>query len=89
METGLAIRSILEIVGVLLITYMILHEDKFIIFEENVTRIIKRKIRMHRRRKVMEKKRAQQKQMRQSAPQPQRRPEAARYNTAARRQSVA
>ena len=87
METGLAIRSILEIVGVLLITYMILHEDRFIIFEENVTRIIKRKIRMHRRRKAMEKKRAQQKQMRQSVPQ--RRPEAARCNTAARRQSVA
>ena len=87
METGLAIRSILEIVGVLLITYMILHEDRFIIFEENVTRIIKRKIRMHRRRKAMEKKRAQQKQMRQSAPQ--RRPMAAKYNAPAHRQSVA
>lgn len=49
METGLAIRSILEIAGVLLITFMILHEDKFIIFEENVTRIIKRKIRARRR----------------------------------------
>ena len=87
METGLAIRSILEIVGVLLITFMILHEDKFIIFEENVTRIIKRKIRMYRRRKAIEKKRAQQKQARQSAPQ--RRSQTTRYSASAHRQSVA
>lgn len=89
MEIGLAIRSILEIVGVLLITFMILNEDKFIIFEENVTRIIKRKIRARRRRKAMEAKRAQQKQARQQQSVPQRRPAAARYNTSARRQNVA
>lgn len=60
MTTAFAIKTIFEIAAVLLLVFGILHEDKLIIFEENVSRIIKRKIRMHRRRKAMEKKRAQQ-----------------------------
>lgn len=36
MEPAMAIRTLCEIFAVLIITLMILHEDKFIIFEHNV-----------------------------------------------------
>ncbi len=61
METALAIRSFWEIMVILMVTLAILHEDKFIIFEANVERIIRRKIRMHKRRKAMAAKKAAQK----------------------------
>ena len=59
MAAGLAIRTVLEIAAALLLTIGILYEDRLVIFEENVARIIKRKIRMYRRRKAIEKRRAQ------------------------------
>lgn len=58
MTTAFAIRTFFEIVAVLLVTFGILNEDKLINFETNVKRIIKRKIRMYRRRKAIEKRRA-------------------------------
>lgn len=59
MTTAFAIRTILEIAAVLLVTLGILHEDKFIIFEENVARIVRKKIRAYKRRKAIERRRAQ------------------------------
>lgn len=59
MTTAFALQTVLEIAAVILVFFGILYEDRLIIFEENVTRIIRRKIRMYKRRKAIEKRRAQ------------------------------
>ena len=59
MTTAFAVRTFLEILAVVLVTLGLLYEDKMVNFENNVARIIKRKIRMYRRRKAIEKRRAQ------------------------------
>lgn len=59
MTAAFAIKTVLELAAILLVVVGIMNEKKLIIFEENVTRIIKRKVRMYKRRKALEKKRAQ------------------------------
>ena len=59
MTTAFAVKTFFEIAAVLMVVLGILNEDKLIAFEQNVTRIVKRKIRMYRRRKAIEKRRAQ------------------------------
>lgn len=80
MTTAFAVKTILEIAAVLLVTFGILHEDKLIIFEENVSRIIKRKIRAYKRRKAIERRRAQGNHLRMVPD---------KRNTPSKRQSVA
>ncbi len=64
MTTAFALQTVLEIAAVILVFFGILFEDRIIIFEENVSRIIRRKIRMYRRRKAIEKRRAQGRHLR-------------------------
>lgn len=80
MTTAFALQTVLEIAAVILVFFGILFEDRLIIFEENVSRIIKRKIRMYRRRKAIEKRRAQGNHLRMVPD---------KRNTPSRRQSVA
>lgn len=80
MTTAFAVKTVLEIAAVLLVVFGILNEDKLVIFEHNVARIIKRKIRMYRRRKAIEKRRAQGKHLRMVPD---------KRNAPSRRQSVA
>ena len=61
MEPILAARTFWEVLIILVLTLAIYNEDKFIIFEMNLERIIRRKIRMHKRAKAMKKKAAQKK----------------------------
>lgn len=61
MEAALAARSFWEVMIILVLTLAIYNEEKFIIFEMNVERIIKRKIRAHKLRKAKAKIAAQQK----------------------------
>lgn len=58
MTTALAIRTVLEIVAVLFVIYGVLHEDKFIAFEDKVIRMVAKKIYLHKRRKAIAKKKA-------------------------------
>lgn len=80
MTMAFAVKTLLEIAAVLLVVFGILNEDKMIIFERNAARIIKKKIRMYRRRKAIEKRRAQGKHLRVASD---------RKNAPVRRQSVA
>lgn len=64
MTTAFAIKTVLEIAAILLVVLGIMNEKKLVIFEENVTRIIKRKIRAYKRRKAIEKRRAQGRHLR-------------------------
>lgn len=43
MTAGFTIQTILEIVATLFVVYGILHEDKFVAFENKVCRLIKNK----------------------------------------------
>jgi len=80
MTMAFAVKTFFEIAAVLLVVLGILNEDKLIIFEQNVARIIKRKIRMYRRRKAIERRRAQGKHLRIASD---------RKNAPVKRQSVA
>ena len=61
MTTAFAIKVILAVLAVLFVSYGLLHEDKFVAFEDAVIRLIKKKIYLHKRRKALEKRREQQK----------------------------
>ena len=80
MTTAFAVKTFFEIAAVLTVVLGILNEDKLIAFEQNVTRIVKRKIRMYRRRKAIEKRRAQGTHLKVASD---------RKNAPVRRQSVA
>ncbi len=56
MTAGFAIQTIIEIVAVLFGVYALLHENKFVAFEDKIIRIIKKKIYLSKRRKSVEKK---------------------------------
>lgn len=59
MTTAFAIQTVLEIIAVLFVVYGLLHEDKFVAFEEQVVKFIRKKIYLHKRRKALERKRQQ------------------------------
>ena len=59
MTTAFAIQTVIEILAVLFVVYGLLHEDKFVSFEERVVKIIKKQIYLHKRRKAIEKRRQQ------------------------------
>lgn len=59
MTTAFAIQTVLEILAVLFVVYGLLHEDKFVAFEEKIIRIIKKQVYMYKRRKALERKRQQ------------------------------
>ncbi len=61
MTTAFAIKVILSVLAVLFVSYGLLHEDKFVAFENAVIRLIKKKIYLYKRRKAIERKRQQQK----------------------------
>ncbi len=59
MTTLFAIKVIVSVLAVLFVSYGLLHEDKFVAFEDAVIRMIRKKIYMHKRRKALEKRRQQ------------------------------
>ena len=80
MTTAFAVKTFFEIAAVLMVVLGILNEDKLIAFEQSITRIVKRKIRMYRRRKAIEKRHAQGTHLKVASD---------RKNAPVRRQSVA
>lgn len=60
MTTAFAIRTIIEIAAVLFVIFGVLHEHKFIDFEDRVIRMIAKKIYIRKRKKAIAKKRAAQ-----------------------------
>ncbi len=56
MTTGFAIQTAIEIIAVLFGVYALLHEDRFVAFEDKIIKIIKKKIYLRNRRKAMERK---------------------------------
>ena len=60
MTTALAIRTILEIAAVIFVIFGVLHEQKFIDFEEKVIRLIAKKIYLRKLKKAIARKRAAQ-----------------------------
>ena len=60
MTTALAIRTILEIAAGIFVIFGVLHEQKFIDFEEKVIRLIAKKIYLRKRKKAIARKRAAQ-----------------------------
>ena len=60
MTTAFAIRTIIEIAAVLFVIFGVLHEQKFIDFEDNVIRMIAKRIYIRKRKKAIAKKRAAQ-----------------------------
>lgn len=60
MTTALAIRTILEIAAVIFVIFGVLHEQKFIDFEDKVIRLIAKKIYLRKRKKAIVRKRAAQ-----------------------------
>ena len=63
MTTAFAIKVILAVLAVLFVSYGLLHEDKFVAFEDAVIRFIKKKVYLHKRRKAIEKRRGSRKDM--------------------------
>lgn len=59
MTTVFAIKVILAVIAVLFVSYGLLHEDKFVAFEDMVIRAIRKKIYLHKRRKAIERRRQQ------------------------------
>ena len=60
MTTAFAIRTIIEIGAVLFVIFGVLHEQKFIDFEDKVIRMIAKRIYIRKRKKAIAKKRAAQ-----------------------------
>ncbi len=59
MTTMFGIQVILAVLAVLFVSYGLLHEDKFVAFEDMIIRVIKKKVYLHKRRKAIEKRRKQ------------------------------
>ncbi len=59
MTTGFAIQTILEIIAVLFGVYALLHEDKFVAFEDKMIKVIRRQVILYKRRKALEKRKQQ------------------------------
>lgn len=53
MTIGFAIKTVLEIAAILFVVYGILHEDKFIAFEQRFVKKLKKKIFLYRRRRAV------------------------------------
>jgi hypothetical protein len=64
MTAAFAIRTVLELIAIVLIAYGILNERKLIAFEDKLIRIIAKKIYLRRRRKAIAARRAQGKHLR-------------------------
>ena len=65
MTTAFAIRTLIEIAAVLFVIFGVLHEQKFIDFENKVIRFIAKRIYLRKRKKAIERKRAAQQARRQ------------------------
>jgi hypothetical protein len=65
MTTAFAIRTLIEIVAVLFVIFGVLHEQKFIDFEDKVIRFIAKRIYLRKRKKAIARKRAAQQARRQ------------------------
>ena len=65
MTTAFAIRTLIEIAAVLFVIFGVLHEQKFIDFEDKVIRFIAKRIYLRKRKKAIAKKRAAQQARRQ------------------------
>lgn len=65
MTTAFAIRTLIEIAAVLFVIFGVLHEQKFIDFEDKVIRFIAKRIYLRKRKKAIERKRAAQQARRQ------------------------
>lgn len=86
MTTAFAIQTVVEILAVLFVVYGLLHEDKFVAFEERLVKVIKKRIYLHKRRKAIQKKRQQGSV---SNPAPARRPAVAQRQRVTEGRSVA
>ncbi len=89
MTTAFALKVILAVLAVLFVSYGLLHEDKFVAFEDAVIRLIKKKIYLHKRRKAIEKRRQQQKRYAAYANRPQYETRERRQGTSVERRRVA
>ena len=58
MTTAFAIRTLIEIAAVLFVIFGVLHEQKFIDFEDKVIRFIAKRIYLRKRKKAIARKRA-------------------------------
>lgn len=65
MTTVFAIRTLIEIAAVLFVIFGVLHEQKFIDFEDKVIRFIAKRIYLRKRKKAIARKRAAQQARRQ------------------------
>lgn len=65
MTTAFAIRTLIEIAAVLFVIFGVLHEKKFIDFEDKVIRFIAKRIYLRKRKKAIARKRAAQQVRRQ------------------------
>lgn len=79
MTTAFAIRTIIEIAAVLFVIFGILHEKKFIDFEDKVIRFIAKRIYIRKRKKAIARKRAAQEARRQREAEQQKRAKIYRY----------
>ena len=59
MTTMFGIQVILAVIAVLFVSYGLLHEDKFVAFEDMLIRAVRKKIYLRKRRKAIEKRRQQ------------------------------
>ncbi len=79
MTTAFAIRTLIEIAAVLFVIFGVLHEKKFIDFEDKVIRFIAKRIYLRKRKKAIARKRAAQQARRQRELETQRRAKIYRY----------
>ena len=59
MTISFAFQVIFAVLAVLFVSYGLLHEDKFVAFEDMIIKVIKKQIYLHKRRKALEKRRQQ------------------------------
>ena len=79
MTTAFAIRTLIEIAAVLFVIFGVLHEQKFIDFEDKFIRFIAKRIYLRKRKKAIARKRAAQQARRQRELETQRRAKIYRY----------
>ena len=60
MTTAFAIRTLIEIAAVLFVIFGVLHEQKFIDFEDKIIRFVAKRIYLRKRKKAIAKKLAAQ-----------------------------
>lgn len=89
MTTAFVIKVILAVLAVLFVSYGLLHEDKFVAFEDAIIRLIKKKVYLYKRRKALEKRREQQKRYAAYANRPQYASGERRQGTSVERRRVA